>query len=93
MATDGEDPSVIGILMGMKEDLGEIRANSVSMKESLEAHIRADTAVELRVKAMEMHIERQRGFFRAWQLVTVLLGTAAGYLVQAIVGYFRSKHS
>jgi F0F1-type ATP synthase assembly protein I len=92
MALDGDGPSVIAILMGMKEDLGEIRANSVSMKESLEAHIKADAAVELRVKAMEMRAERQRGFFRAWQLLAVLIGTGAGYLVQLIVGYFKSKH-
>lgn len=87
-----EPNEIIRILMGMKEDLGEIRANSISMKESLDTHVQADTAVELRVKALEMRVEREKGFFRAWQLVGVLLGSAAGYLIQAIVSYFRNKH-
>lgn len=89
---EAAEESVIGILMGMKEDLGEIRSTTSSLKENMEKHIADDKLVCDRVTALEMRAERERGFFKAWQVIVVLLGTIAGYLVQLVVGYFRSKH-
>ena len=91
MSASAEDPTVIQILMGMKEDLGEIRANSVSMKETMERHIVDDKAVAARVTALEMRVEREKGFMRAGQLIATGLGAAAGYSLQFVISWFRHR--
>lgn len=86
-----EDPTVIQILMGMKGDLGEIRANSVAMKQSLETHIADDKQVEQRVTQLEMRVEREKGFIKAWRVVAVFAGAMLGYGIQLLVSWLKSK--
>lgn len=86
-----DDPTVIGILMGMKEDLGEIRSTSTAMKESLDTHIADDKRLTDRVTALEMRVEREKGFAKAWQMLAAAAGALLGYLIQIVVSWMRSK--
>lgn len=86
-----DDPTVLQILMGMKEDLGEIRANSVSMKQNLETHINDDRLVAARVTVLEMRVEREKGFFKAWQFGAAVAGAAITYAIQFLVSWLKSK--
>lgn len=86
-----DSPTVINILMGMKEDVGEIRASASATKESLESIIATNSEMNKRVTALEMRAEREKGFFIAARIGMAAAGAVAVYAIQFLGGWLKAK--
>lgn len=75
---------IYSALLEIKDDIGQIRANTTSTKEWLTQHVADDKLLTGRVSQLELKQENKRGGDRVWALIYAaggsLLGAVASYL-------------
>lgn len=76
---------LMGVLLDIKQDMGETKQKIISTAELLANHIGVDTVVQgqLRtdISTLQLGAARQKGFLAAIGTVGTVLGAGLGYLV------------
>lgn len=83
--TEVTNNDIYGVLLGIKEDIGETKQKLISTTELLANHIGVDTVVQGQLRsditAMQLDTAKQRGFLAALAAVGGVVGTGLGFLL------------
>jgi hypothetical protein len=78
----------MSVLLGVKEDLGGIKATATATSALLANHIGVDTVVQAQlrtdVSTLQLGAARQRGFLAAIGTVGTVLGAGVGYMIDVL---------
>ena len=85
------DPTVFSTLLDIKGQLGRLEEGQKTIHETLLNHSAASAAAHTRITQLEMARERQKGMAKVIHIVGIAIGTLAGYVAQAIVGWFKTR--
>lgn len=77
------DTQLAEMLGDIRETLGGINGKLDSLHDTFKQHVAEDNAVEVRVRGIELALEKQKGKASVWGMITnvgsALLGAAAAY--------------
>ncbi len=82
------DTDTLQILLGIKEDMGELKQLAQNFNTALTAHIAEDATERERVRKLELYTANQKGASRAWSAVYAAVGAIAG----TAVSLFKTHH-
>jgi len=78
MGNEVSNEALMGVLLDIKQDMGELKGASVAHAQALAAHILDDRLIAESVNKLQLSAAKQRGFVAAVSLVGGLIGTGIG---------------
>lgn len=85
---DVSNSDLMGVLLEIKSQTGEMKANIASTAEALKQHVADDKemakALFSRIETLQFGQAKQRGFLSALAMVGGVLGAGVGYVIDRI---------
>lgn len=85
MSNEVSNADIYGALMGIKEDIGGLKANATLQLEGLKSHA-------TRITALEDGAARQKGAAKVWTMVGSAVGAAIGMIGGIVAAWVKTTH-